>query len=300
MASALEVSGERMTTVTRPRGPLPARVYWTRRLLLVALALLLVFGVARLLGGSDGSSGGPAAQPVGAESAPPAPVHHDRATPTGDPPGAAGARRGGHGASPATVLAAPQRELPDSDIVVTPTVKGRRTPARRWCSRWRCTTQDLGRGVHLATSRATTLAVKVTSGHDDRIWSSRSAPARCPTQDVVVRKDVPTTVKVGLERPALRRRLHASTAWAAARDLPRGRGGVRRRAGGRAVRAARRRRRATITATPTRRREPGPRQGRGQARPVGDGAAQTSGHPRRAEPTGPDRADRVAGQAGQT
>lgn len=51
-----------MSAVTRPRGPLPARVYWTRRAVLLGVAFLMVFGVARLLGGgSDGKSEDPGA-----------------------------------------------------------------------------------------------------------------------------------------------------------------------------------------------------------------------------------------------
>ena len=46
----------RMPAMTR--GPLPSRVYWTRRLLLLASAFALVFGFAHWLGsGSDGSGG---------------------------------------------------------------------------------------------------------------------------------------------------------------------------------------------------------------------------------------------------
>ena len=45
-----------MTGLTR--GRLPARVYWVRRLMVLGIAMLLVVGIARLLGGSsDGSSG---------------------------------------------------------------------------------------------------------------------------------------------------------------------------------------------------------------------------------------------------
>src|SRR6478752_6846210 len=41
------------------RGPLPARVYWVRRLAVLSVALLLVVGIAHLLGGgSDASSSG--------------------------------------------------------------------------------------------------------------------------------------------------------------------------------------------------------------------------------------------------
>ena len=39
-----------------PRGPLPARVYWFRRLVVLGVAVLLVAGLARLLGGSSDAS----------------------------------------------------------------------------------------------------------------------------------------------------------------------------------------------------------------------------------------------------
>src|SRR6478672_4975090 len=41
-----------MPTTVRPRGPLPARVYWTRRLIVFVLPVLLVVVLARVLGGS--------------------------------------------------------------------------------------------------------------------------------------------------------------------------------------------------------------------------------------------------------
>ena len=41
-----------MPTTVRPRGPLPARVYWTRRLVVLVVPLLLVVVLARVLGGS--------------------------------------------------------------------------------------------------------------------------------------------------------------------------------------------------------------------------------------------------------
>ncbi|MGH3496603.1 MAG: hypothetical protein ACRDP1_03960 [Nocardioidaceae bacterium] len=42
-----------MSSVVRPSGPLPPRVYWTRRLLLLAIVVVLVWGVARCAGGSN-------------------------------------------------------------------------------------------------------------------------------------------------------------------------------------------------------------------------------------------------------
>ena len=37
-----------------PRGPLPARVYWVRRTLVLVVALALVFGIGKLLTGFGG------------------------------------------------------------------------------------------------------------------------------------------------------------------------------------------------------------------------------------------------------
>ena len=42
-----------MPSTVRPRGPLPARVYWTRRIVVLAVPLLLVVVLARVLGGSS-------------------------------------------------------------------------------------------------------------------------------------------------------------------------------------------------------------------------------------------------------
>src|SRR5690349_3110062 len=42
-----------MASTVRPRGPLPARVYWTRRIVVLAVPLLLVVVLARILGGSS-------------------------------------------------------------------------------------------------------------------------------------------------------------------------------------------------------------------------------------------------------
>src|SRR3954447_27073139 len=46
-----------MRTVTRPRGRLPARVYWFRRSMVLLTALALVFAVGRLLSSGGGTAG---------------------------------------------------------------------------------------------------------------------------------------------------------------------------------------------------------------------------------------------------
>jgi hypothetical protein len=50
-----------MSTVVRPSGPLPPRVYWVRRLLLLVVVAALVWGVVRVVGAGDPASGEPAA-----------------------------------------------------------------------------------------------------------------------------------------------------------------------------------------------------------------------------------------------
>lgn len=45
-----------MSAVTRPRGPLPSRVYWFRRGLVLTVLVVVVLAVTRLVGGGDGTA----------------------------------------------------------------------------------------------------------------------------------------------------------------------------------------------------------------------------------------------------
>ncbi|GCD89711.1 hypothetical protein [Nocardioides sp. LS1] len=170
-----------MTALTR--GPLPARVYWTRRLLVLGTALALVVVIARVLtGGSDASSADARATPVAA--APTVTV-----TPSSTPVATTTKKPGKHH-SHAPVLAAPSGPCSDEDIAVEPDVKQPvagsdvrivlklRTLTEEACT-WRVSKD--------------TLTVKVTSGKDE-IWSSRQCPRVVPTEDVVVRRAVTETV----------------------------------------------------------------------------------------------------------
>lgn len=184
-----------MATTVRPRGPLPARVYWTRRLVVLGVPLLLVLVLARVLGGSsDGKDAddGTAAQAGATIETTEAPV----AGPTADP--AATGRKGRKGknaqetAPPEPVLAEPSGPCTDSDIVATPTLTsaagGSDVPITinlRTLTTEACTWQ----------ATAETLTVTITSG-DDYIWSTRECPAAIPTQDVVIRQAVETPVVV--------------------------------------------------------------------------------------------------------
>lgn len=201
-----------MTPVTRPRGPLPARVYWTRRLLVMAVAFGLVFGIAHLLG--SGGSGGPAARPVGADASSTAP---SASTAAASPQTTATATGTGTGtaakaATPTpTPLASPSGPCAGSDVVATPSVKG---PA--YAGRAVVFTMTLTTRVSPACTwdvSARSLAVKVTSG-TDRIWSSQECVGAVPKQAVVVRKDQPVTVSVGWNGQRSDADCTRSTAWA--------------------------------------------------------------------------------------
>jgi hypothetical protein len=187
------------------QGPLPARVYWTRRIMVLGTALLLVFAIARMLGDSSdaSSSGGDGAARLSADSSSSAPTESTSlsstppasATTKGKPDKGAGTAQSGPTqtqSSQAPVLAQPEGTCAGSDIAVTPSVEnavgGRdvlivlqlRTMSSPACT-WRVSADSLTLGI--------------TSG-DDAVWSSRECRRAIPRQDVVVRKDV--TTKVGV------------------------------------------------------------------------------------------------------
>lgn len=178
-----------MSAVTRPRGPLPARVYWTRRLLVLGLAFLLVFGLARVLGGgSDGESGsdGTASRVAG--------------TPTGSASGNGGSDqpvptktrkpRATKKAKPTKApLAQPDGPCDPDEVTVEPLV--RRAVAG---SRIRIAFK-----LHTAVPACTftfsnnTVAVKILSGKD-RIWTSQECRTLPTVEDLVVRAERPERV----------------------------------------------------------------------------------------------------------
>jgi hypothetical protein len=200
-----------MTALTAPKGPLPARVYWARRLALLAVVFLLVFGTARFLGGSsDGKSeGGVAATTVAAESTTDAeetgaPAEGDETagetsveTPGADTPAPG---QGGKNQQPVVETPAPTPTPPplpepggpcaNEDVVVTPVLGEVRGGGQ----------VEIGLNLRTKTAPACTwqvsgdtVTVKITSGSDD-IWQSRHCPQVVPVQDVVVYQATDTVV----------------------------------------------------------------------------------------------------------
>ena len=174
-----------MGSATHPRGRLPRRVYWVRRGLVVFLAVALVLGIGKLLGGNgtDASSRAVRASTASAQSTESSPT-----VPVGPvaPP-----RNLVRNNSAAPVLAAPTGDCLDDEVTVLPTV-----PKAAAGGDIAIRLQLLGTQPACTFKVAPeTLAVKITSGAE-RIWSSQDCPKAIPATTVVVRSGTPVEVPV--------------------------------------------------------------------------------------------------------
>lgn len=190
--------GGRMSAVTQPRGPLPARVYWTRRALVLAVALVLVFGLAKVLGGgSDGKSQDPgqaavvSGDPTGTGSTRPRPRTTAKATKKSKP--VLAQPDGPCAAAEVTVEGRISRTANDGDVRIPLVLRGER-PA--------CT----------FSASDKTIVVKIVSG-DDNIWTSQQCGG-IEARDVVVRSAVGTRVMLVWHGRRSDEDCSQSTAWA--------------------------------------------------------------------------------------
>lgn len=206
---AVAVRGYRhaMSAVSRPRGPLPARVYWFRRTLVLVLALALVYGLAHLLGGrSDSPQARPVQAAVGSTTSAAPEVGPAQPAPSNKPgktaqtrktgkAGKAGAKSGAR-ATPKptpTPLAQPTGPCASDDVQASPKVVGTAYAGRPVTFKVRLHTTASPACYWKVNPR--TLVVRLTSG-SDRIWSTQDCPHAVPTERVVVRNDHFTPVEV--------------------------------------------------------------------------------------------------------
>lgn len=175
-----------MTSLTR--GPLAAGVYWRRRLAVIGVALLLVLGLARLLGG--GADPEPKATTVSSTTGG---QPSDTPSPNAAPTSPSAAATVTVTPTPTTpVLPPPTGRCSDDDVVVAPSIVGAqatKTVVVKLTLRTRVTAACTWR------ASAHSLQLKITSGAD-RIWSTVDCPRAIPSEDVVVRRDTDATVDV--------------------------------------------------------------------------------------------------------
>jgi hypothetical protein len=155
--------------------------------MVLGIAVLLVVGIARLLGGSgDGSSGPDQAAPVA-----------DTSSGTHGPSSTANGRSGhhrhrSHTAPSASPVAMPSGPCADDDVAITPSVPHPiaggdislvldistiTSPACEW------------------TLSGRTLALRITSG-SDLIWTTVQCAKAIPTRTLVLRNTAPTRVRL--------------------------------------------------------------------------------------------------------
>jgi hypothetical protein len=178
-----------MSTVTRPRGPLPPRVYWVRRLALLAIVLLLLWLVVRWIDG-----GGSGAAPSGGDDAASAVSDDSDATRTepkdtksGDP------MRSDRIRTVAETFERPHENCDLTQVLVTPTVAD---PA--YAGEPATVTLRFSTSSSTACSLgidADHLLLSITSG-DDTVWDSTHCEDAIPTLDLALQPRWSTLVDV--------------------------------------------------------------------------------------------------------
>ena len=177
----------RSSSLTHPRGRLPARVYWIRRGLVAVTAIAMLFGFAHVLGAMGGGSGGAnnAARLSADRSSTPstgASTQPEQAYPSTN--GAATQT-----STPTATMAVPDGPCSPADLSVTPVVR------QAYALHPVTITLQLSGAAPACTFTVSpkTVAVKITSGKD-AIWSSQDCPQVIAKQDVVVRNTGSTNV----------------------------------------------------------------------------------------------------------
>jgi hypothetical protein len=162
--------------------------------MVVGIALLLVVGIAKMLGGSSDASSGPDAARNVADTSPGSDptAGPTQTVPQTQGPPSSGKHHGKKVDDPVTRVAMPSGPCRASDVAITPSVpkpvagsdielvldiSSLETPACSW------------------TLSGQTMALKITSGND-LIWTSGECPQAIPTQDLTVRQADPTRVKL--------------------------------------------------------------------------------------------------------
>jgi len=161
------------------RGPLPARVYWVRRLMVLGIALLLVVGIAKMLNGGSGAAGGDTATKVA-----------DTTSPTSSSTG----HRHHHKKPqhPVTPVVTPSGPCTPSDVAISPSVP---SPVAGRDITLVLDVTSLSIPACTWTLSGSSLALKITSG-SDLIWTTTQCAKVIPTRNLVLEQGKATRVRL--------------------------------------------------------------------------------------------------------
>lgn len=191
-----------MSSVARPQGPLPPRVYWVRRLVVLTVATLLVIGVHRLLtvDGSEPESS-VAASTVGA------PFELPTLTLPTDSSGMI-IKQGRRKAK----LPPPDGPCDPADVLVTPVVEAAHVGRPVQVILELTTTRS--RACEFEVS-AESVAVNISmrTGARELLWTTQDCPAALPETTVVARQSVPGRAVAEWDGKRSEERCSALAAW---------------------------------------------------------------------------------------
>lgn len=178
IAVGLATVARMSSSVIRPRGPLPPRVYWVRRLLVVGTAVALVVALGSLLTrGSDGSG-----KPAGNDRADLA-AHTSSSAESSSAASRPSHRPTRHKSPKKPPLPQPSGPCSPADVVLVPVVP---SPIAGSPIKIRLQVNSVLSPACTFEVSPSTVTLKITSGKDE-IWTSRECPAAIKTQEVVAR-----------------------------------------------------------------------------------------------------------------
>jgi hypothetical protein len=194
-----------MSSVIRPSGPLPPRVYWVRRLLLFALVVVVVSAVWWLLSGlgnppPNGVGAAPPTSQLSSTSTSPDPTTDTRSTEgtgvgTGrhgtPPPGTGGHPDRQHPRHP--TLAAPTGPCDPGDVAIAVQVDDVVTGEAATAT---LSLTSLSTPACTLTVGPGTMAVRVVGKGGQVAWTSDDCPDAVPARQIVVRADPATTYRM--------------------------------------------------------------------------------------------------------
>lgn len=200
-----------MSALTRPRGPLPPRIYWVRRMMVLGTALVLAVALGMSLSRlSDGSGSDGAVAPAAADKSPGAGSGDAAATEAADDKSEKGKKRDKRKKRTQPDLPEPSGPCLASDIDVTPVIKDA-VAGRDVRVRFRIVTR-----MSLAcTWRASsdTLTLKITSGRD-LIWTSQECERAVPAKDLVLRRSKASWLSMAWSAKRSDEECSRTTEWA--------------------------------------------------------------------------------------